>query len=95
MFLKLQKKKNHEFMNYNKCVFQQMVVILMRTNCGPLLADLFLHAYESALVADLIRNKEHRLARQSGLSFRNTDHVLPSNNPSFLGFDTSYLSQRT
>jgi hypothetical protein len=29
-------------------VFQQTIGIPMGTNCAPLLADLFLHAYEAA-----------------------------------------------
>ena len=64
-------------------VFQQPAGIPMGTNCDPLLADLFLHYYEADFIADLIRMKEHRLARSFNLSFRYIDNVLSLNNPSF------------
>jgi hypothetical protein len=35
------------FVLFGGRVFQQTIDILMGTNCGPLLADLFLHAYEA------------------------------------------------
>ena len=37
--------------------------IPMGRNCGPLLADLFLHSYEAEFIADLIRKKEYLLAK--------------------------------
>ena len=42
----------------------------MGTHCAPLFAD-------------LIRKKEHRLARAFNLSFRYIDDVLSLNNPNF------------
>jgi hypothetical protein len=36
-------------------VFQQMIGIPMGTNCAPLLADLFLHAYEADLLQWLLK----------------------------------------
>ena len=48
----------------------------MGTNCAP-------HSDKADLIADLIQNKEHRLARSFNLSFRYIDHVLSLNNPNF------------
>jgi hypothetical protein len=39
-------------------VFQQSVGIPNGTNCGPLLADLFLYSYEGVFVEKLLRNKK-------------------------------------
>ena len=64
-------------------VFQQTVGIPIGTNCTPLLADLFLHSYEADFNTDLMRKKEHRLARSLNLSFPYIDYVLKLNNPSF------------
>ena len=38
-------------------VFQQAIGIPMGTNCAPLLADLFLHAYEADLLQWLLKIK--------------------------------------
>jgi hypothetical protein len=35
------------FVVFGNQIFQQTVGILMGTNCGPLLADLFLYSYEA------------------------------------------------
>jgi hypothetical protein len=41
-------------------VFQQTIGIQMGTNCAPLLADLFLHAYEAAFfVASQVKKIEN------------------------------------
>ena len=63
--------------------FQQTLAIPMGTNCAPLLADLFLHSYETDFIADLFQRKEHRLPRSFDLSFRCVDDVLSLNNSSF------------
>jgi len=39
-------------------VFQQTIGITMTTNSAPLLADLFLHAYEEDFLQGIIKNKE-------------------------------------
>jgi hypothetical protein len=38
-------------------VFQQPIVILMGTNCAPILADLFLYSYEAEFVQKLLWDK--------------------------------------
>jgi hypothetical protein len=39
-------------------VFQQTIGISMGTNCAPLLADLFLHAYEADFLQGLSQRDE-------------------------------------
>ena len=51
-------------------VLQQMVSIPMGTNCAPLLANLFLHAYEADFLQGLLKNKDRKLAQTSNSSFR-------------------------
>ena len=68
-------------------VFKQTVGIPKRTNCAPLLHDLFLHSYGVDLIADLIQKKTHGLARFFNLSFRYLVDVLSlKKNPSFEDF---------
>ena len=59
------------------------VSIPMGTYCAPLHTDLFLHSYGADFIADLLRKKEHHLARSFYLSFRYKDDVLSLKNPSF------------
>ena len=59
-----------------------------------LLADLFIHSYVADIIADLIRNKEHRLAKFFYASFRYIDDVLSLNNPSFEDLIHRIYSQR-
>ena len=42
-------------------VFQQTVDILMGTNCGPLLADLFHYSYEADFIQGLLQKNEKKL----------------------------------
>ena len=42
-------------------VFQQTVDILMGTNCGPLLADLFHYSYEEDFIQGLLKKNEKKL----------------------------------
>ena len=51
-------------------VLQQMVSIPMGTNCAPLLANLFLRAYEADFLQGLLKNKDRKLAQTSNSSFR-------------------------
>ena len=45
-------------------LFQQMVSIPMGTNCGPLLADLFLYSFENEFSDKLIKEGKRKLARK-------------------------------
>jgi hypothetical protein len=42
-------------------VFQQTVDILMGTNCGPLLANLFHYSYEADFIQGLLQKNEKKL----------------------------------
>jgi hypothetical protein len=63
--------------------FQQMIGILMGTNCVPLLANLLLHAYEEDFLQWLLKNKDRKLDQTSNSSFRYIDYVLSQNNSRF------------
>ena len=51
------------FVLYGGRVFQQAIGIPMGTNCAPLLADLFLHAYEADFLQELHKNKDRKLSQ--------------------------------
>jgi len=51
------------FIEFGGRIFQQTVGIPMRTNCAPLLADLFSHTYETEFVQELLRKGEKKLAQ--------------------------------
>ena len=44
------------FVKFGGCLFRQVIGITMRTNCAPLLADLFLYSYESDFLDNMIGN---------------------------------------
>lgn len=52
----------------------------MGTNCAPLLADLFLFAYESEFLTSLVKSKQIHTARKFNLSFRYIDDLISFNN---------------
>ena len=54
-------------------LFQQMVGILMETNCVPLLADLFLYSYENRFLGKPIKEGKRKLARKFNLSYHYID----------------------
>ena len=64
-------------------VFQQTVGISMGTNCTPLLADLFLDAYEADFLQGLLKHKDRKLAQNFNSSFRYIDDVLSVSNSRF------------
>jgi hypothetical protein len=47
---------------FGEHVFQQTVDIPMGTNCTHLLADLFLHSYDSDFTHGLLKKNERKLA---------------------------------
>ena len=65
---------------------QQMVGILMGTNCAPLLADLFLYSYENEFLDKLIKEGKRKLARKFNLSYRYIDDLISFNNKRFKEF---------
>ena len=58
----------------------------MGTNCGPLLADLFLYSYEADFIQWLHRKNELKLGRSFNFTLRYTDDVLSQNNSTFGDF---------
>ena len=52
----------------------------MGTNCAPLLADLFLFAYESEFLTTLVRSKKLHIAKKFNMSFRYIDDLVSFNN---------------
>jgi hypothetical protein len=57
-------------------VFQQTIDILMGTNCAPLLADLFLHAYKTDFLQGFLNNKDGKLSQTFNFNCRYIDDVL-------------------
>ena len=51
------------FVKFGGMIFQQIIGILMGTNCAPLLADWFLYSYESEFLQNLIKDKKIKQAR--------------------------------
>ena len=69
---------------------------LMRTNCAPLLADLFLYSYENEFLDNMIRSGHKRLARSFNLCYRYIDDLIVFNNKKFLDYlKEIYPSQLT
>ena len=60
-------------------VFQQTIGIPMGKNCAPLLADLFLHAYEADFLPELLKNKDIKLSQTFNSSISYIDDVLSLN----------------
>ena len=58
------------FVSFGGTLFQQVVGILMGTNCAPLLADLFLYSYESGLLQQLVEDERIHDARAFGFTYR-------------------------
>jgi hypothetical protein len=58
---------DNTFVLFGGRVFQQTIDILLGMNCGPLLTDLFLRAYEAD---ELLKNKEKNLDKTLNSSFR-------------------------
>ena len=72
------------YVKFGRQLFQQMVGILMGTNCAPLLADLFLYSYENEFLDKLIKEGKRKLARTFNLSYHYTDDLILFNNKRFM-----------
>ena len=59
-----------------------MVGIPVRTNCAPLLADLFLYSYENEFLDKLIKEGKWQLARKFSLPYCYIDDLISFNNKS-------------
>jgi hypothetical protein len=64
-------------------VFQQSIVILMVTNCAPLLVDLFLYSYKVNFVQKVLWDNNKNIAVSFNHTFRYIDDVLSINNRNF------------
>ena len=60
-------------------VFQQIVGILMGTNCAPLLANIFLYSYEAEFIQSLLSTGRKQLASRFNFTYRYIDDVLSIN----------------
>ena len=74
------------FVQFGGRLFQQVVGILMETNCAPLLADLFLYSYENEFLDNMIKSSHRRLARSFNLCYRYIDDLIVFNNKTFLDY---------
>jgi hypothetical protein len=72
------------FVSFGGRLFQQVVGILMGTNCAPLLADLFVYLYESEFLQKLVKDRKIHEARAFNSIYRYIDDVLSSNYSDFL-----------
>ena len=68
------------YVRFGGQLFRQMADILVRTNCAPLLADLFLYSYENEFLDKLIKEGKRKLARKFNLSYRYIDDLISFNN---------------
>ena len=74
------------YVRFGGQLFRQMVGIPMRTNCAPLLADLFLYSYENEFLDKLVKEGKRKLARRFNLSYRYIDDLISLNNNRFKEF---------
>ena len=56
----------------------------MRTNCAPLINDLFLYSYESEFLDSVVKSGHRRLARSFNLCCRYIDDLIVFNNKKFI-----------
>ena len=70
------------FVQLGGCLFIYVTGIPMRTNCAPLLANLFLYANE--FLDNMITSGHMKLARSFNLCYRYTDGLIVFNNKKFL-----------
>ena len=84
------------FVQFGGRLFHQVIGIPMRTNCAPLLADLFLYSFEKEFLDNMIRSGHRRLARSFNLCYRYIDDLIVFNNKKFLDYlKEIYPSQLT
>ena len=57
------------FVKFGGSLFRQVIGIPMRTNCAPLLADLFLYSYQSEFLDNTIRGGHRKLTRSFDLCY--------------------------
>ena len=87
---------DNSFMQFGGRLFHQAIIIRMRTNCAPLLVDIFLYSYENECLDDVIGSGHRRLARSFNLCYRYINDLIVFNNKMFLHYlKKIYPSQLT
>ena len=85
---------DNNFVQFGGCLFRQVIGIPVRTDCAPLLADLFVYSYENEFLDNMIRSGHRRFARSFNLCYRYADDLIVFNNNKFLDYlKEIYLSQ--
>ena len=74
------------YVRFGGQLFRQMVGIPIRTNCAPLLADLFLYSYENEFLDKLIKEGKRKLARKFSLLYCYINDLYDFNNKRFKEF---------
>ena len=74
------------YVRFGGQLFRQMIGIPMRTNCAPLLADLFLYSYKSEFLDKLVKEGKRKIARKFNLSYHYIDDLISFNNKRFKVF---------
>ena len=64
-------------------LYRQIVGILMGTNCGSLVADLFLFCYERDIILSLSDNNQTNIIEAFNSTSRYLDYLLNIDNPYF------------
>ena len=77
---------DNSFVLFLGCLFFQVIGIPIRTNCAPLLADVFLYSYENEFLNSMIRVGHRRLARSFSLCCRHIDDLIVLNSKAFLDY---------
>ena len=77
------------FVDFAGKVFQQIIGILMGTNCAPLLADIFLYSYEAKFIQTFLSTGRTQLVSKFNFTYRYIDDVFYINNSDF----ENYLGQ--
>ena len=71
------------FIRFGSKLYRKIVVILMGTNCAPLVADLFLFCYERDFMLSLSDNYQTDIIETLKCTFRYLDDLLNIYNPDF------------
>ena len=66
------------FVKFGGRLFSQVIGIPMRTNCAPLLPDLFLYSYEREFLDSEARSGHRRPVRSFNLCYRYIDDLIVS-----------------
>ena len=74
------------FVQFGGRLFHQVTGIPVRTNCAPLLADLFLCSYKNEFLDNMMKSGHRRLARSFNLCYRYIDDFIIFNNKKFLDY---------